>query len=427
MDILANLPTGVAAIFWGVITFSILVVLHEGGHYFAARSFGIKIHEFMLGLPGPALKFRSRATGIVYGVTAVPLGGYVRIAGMEPGPEDELLGAALGALVDAGHLGTGDLAKALGVPADRASALMTTLEDYGAAEPMEDWPESRAAVERAAGETDSEMLARVRRTVYRGLAPWKRVTILAMGVLVNITAAIMIFTITLSAWGVPTATLTLESVVAGSPAGNAGVRAGDTIRSIDGTKMHDWGAVLDTVAARKPGEIVSLAVVRDGRPRTFTIALGKRADGHALLGVRIASKNVRMTPLAALRESLTWTGEVFVAIGRFFQPSTFAASVSQARSVVGISYEVADAAKAGPLQYAWMIALLSLSLGVMNILPIPPLDGGKVAVELVEAVLRRPIPRKVSYALSGIGAVLLFSLIFYLMYADVMRYIVRAG
>lgn len=427
MDILANLPTGVAAIFWGVITFSILVVLHEGGHYFAARSFGIKIHEFMLGLPGPALKFRSRTTGIVYGVTAVPLGGYVRIAGMEPGPEDDLLAQALGALVDAGHLGTGDLAKALGVPTDRASALMTTLEDYGAAEPMEDWPESRAVVERAKGETDPEMLARVRRTVYRGLAPWKRVTILAMGVLVNITAAIMIFTITLSAWGVPTATLTLESVAAGSPAGNAGVRAGDTIRTIDGTRMHDWGAVLDTVAARKPGEIVSLVVVRDGHPRTFSIALGKRADGHALLGVRIASKNVRMTPLAALRESLTWTGEVFVAIGRFFQPSTFAASVSQARSVVGISYEVADAAKAGPLQYAWMIALLSLSLGVMNILPIPPLDGGKVAVELVEAVLRRPIPRKVSYALSGIGAVLLFSLIFYLMYADVMRYIVRAG
>jgi len=79
------------------------------------------------------------------------------------------------------------------------------------------------------------------------------------------------------------------------------------------------------------------------------------------------------------------------------------------------------------LSYAWMMALLSLSLGVMNILPIPPLDGGKVASELIEAVARRPIPRKVSLAFSATGALLLFSLVFYLMYADVVRYIVHPG
>lgn len=427
MDILGNLPTGVAAIFWGVVTFSILVVLHEGGHYLAARAFGVRIHEFMLGLPGPALKHRSKTTGIVYGVTAVPLGGYVRIAGMEPGAEDERLAAALGALVEAGHLGTRELAAAVGVPQDRAVALMTTLEDYGAAEQMEDWPESRALVTRGAGETDEQMLKRVRSCVYRGLPPWKRITILAMGVLVNLGTAILIFTVTLSAWGVPTATLTLDSVSAGSPAAQAGLRAGDTIRAIDGRAVKEWGDVLAVVGAKKPGDHLALTLVRGGTPMAFDITLARRADGHALIGIKIASKNLRMTPLAALRQSLAWTGEVFVAIGRFFQPSTFAASVGQARSVVGISYEVADAAKAGPMQYAWMIALLSLSLGVMNILPIPPLDGGKVAQEVVEAVIRRPIPRRVSMAISGVGAVLLFSLIFYLMYADVMRYIVRAG
>jgi regulator of sigma E protease len=118
---------------------------------------------------------------------------------------------------------------------------------------------------------------------------------------------------------------------------------------------------------------------------------------------------------------------VFAAVGSLVDPRTFATSLQGARSVVGISYEVARAVADGPLSYAWMMALLSLSLGVMNILPIPPLDGGKVASELVEALIRRPIPRKVSLAFSATGTLLLFSLIFYLMYADVVRYIVNPG
>ena len=82
-----------SAVFWGVLTFSILVVLHEGGHFLTARAFGVHVHEFMIGLPGPAIRFRGKKTD--YGITAIPLGGYVRISGMEPGPEEPLLGPAL--------------------------------------------------------------------------------------------------------------------------------------------------------------------------------------------------------------------------------------------------------------------------------------------------------------------------------------------
>ncbi|MDO8963786.1 MAG: site-2 protease family protein, partial [Coriobacteriia bacterium] len=144
----------------------------------------------------------------------------------------------------------------------------------------------------------------------------------------------------------------------------------------------------------------------------------------AFLGVGASEERVRMPVLTAVGESFRYIGLTFAAIIDFFNPVKFSESVGNARSVVGISYEVARAAQSGPFQYAAMIALLSLSLGVMNILPIPPLDGGKVAVEIIEAVTRRTIPKKVSYAVSGVGAVMLFSLIFYLMYADVMRYIV---
>jgi regulator of sigma E protease len=157
--------------------------------------------------------------------------------------------------------------------------------------------------------------------------------------------------------------------------------------------------------------------------------LGSRPESPtvAFLGVGPGEDHERLPVLAAVKTSFSYIGLTFVAIVDFFDPSKFASSVGNARSVVGISYEVARAAETGPFEYAWLVAVLSLSLGVMNILPIPPLDGGKVAVELIEALTRRPIPKKVSYALSGIGALLLFSLIFYLMYADVMRYVVQGS
>ena len=428
MSVFANMPSGIAAVFWGVVTFSILVLLHEGGHFLVARAFGVKIHEFMLGLPGPALRRRSKRSGISYGVTAIPLGGYVRIAGMEPGREDVLLGAALGLLVDRGSMDAADLAGLLadrGADRDRASSLLATLEDWGAAEPMKDMPEYRAVMERGLDESDDDLLTRCRSKVYRGQPAWKRVTILAAGVVVNLVTAILIFTVTLSVWGLPTATLTLDVIQKGSAAAKAGLRSGDTISAIDGRTMSGWDAVLASVAASKPGRTLSVTYVRGGQKTTAVALLGRKADGHAVLGVGSRVRNVPVPPITALKDSFTWTGMVFVAIGRLVDPRTFTSAIGNARSVVGISYEVANAAKAGPLQYAWMIALLSLSLGVMNILPIPPLDGGKVLMEIIEKVARRPIRKGLSYAISGVGTALLFSLIFYLMYADVVRYIIK--
>jgi regulator of sigma E protease len=428
VDLFANMPLGVAATFWGIVTFSLLVVIHEGGHFLAARFFGVKVHEFMVGLPGPALRVKSRRSGTSYGVTMIPLGGYVRIAGMEPGAEDALLGRALGLLVDRDRLGPSELSTELaagGVDHARATAMLTTLEDYGAAESIPDWPESRSLVERGDGETDDALLERVRAGVYRGQKTWKRVTILAMGVLFNLLAAMLIFTVTLSAWGYEVPSTTLATIVKGSAAASAGLKVGDRITAIDGEPIDAWEALLASTGAHKPGDKATVTVTRSGQSMTLAVVFGKNDTGHAFLGVGPKPVRKRFTVLAAAKESVIWTGMVFVAVANFFNPSTFAASLSGARSVVGISYEVAAAVKAGPINYAWMVALLSLSLGVMNILPIPPLDGGKIAVELVERVFRKPLRREISYAFSAVGTLLLFSLIFYLMYADVVRYIVK--
>jgi len=427
MNPIATMPTGGAALFWGIVTFSLLILLHEGGHFLAARAFGVKVHEFMLGLPGPAVTWRSKRNGVRYGVTMIPLGGYVRIAGMEPGAEDALLAAALAFVVGRTETDANALASGLSVDRDRASALLTTLEDYGAAEPAPDRKSSVPVAAREAGEDDAAFLTRVRSGVFRGQAPWKRVTILSMGVLTNLVTAIVILVVALTLWGVPTAIPSVKAVGAGTPAAAAGIRPGDTIASVDGTRITVWEQVRQIMLASASGKHVSLGLVRSGRPLTVETVLVARPGGGAMLGITADTIDVPMPVGEAFKMSFSMIGQVFVAVGKLLNPRTFAVSIQGARSIVGISYEVANAAAEGPLAYAWMVALLSLSLGVMNILPIPPLDGGKVAAEFIEGVIRRPIPRRVSLAVSALGTLLLFSLIFYLMYADVMRYIVHAG
>ena len=148
-------------------------------------------------------------------------------------------------------------------------------------------------------------------------------------------------------------------------------------------------------------------------------------NGGPFLGVGSKTVHVRPSPWKALTMSLALTGAVFAAIVRFFSPATFRQSLGMASGVVGIAYRAEESVRNGALDYAAFVALLSLSLGAMNILPIPPLDGGKVAMEIVERIAGRPLKRQVTVGITVAGALFLFTLIGYLMYADVVRFIIK--
>lgn len=405
-------------VFWGVITFSILIVLHEMGHFLAARAFGIKVHEFMVGLPGPALRIRTK--NMAWGVTAIPLGGYVRIAGMEPGPEDDLLGPALAFLRDAPPATAHDLARALGVDDGRAEAMLATLRDWKAVAEEPDGRHRLALEGDLASLDPSELLARARQGTYRAASTPTRLAILSMGVLTNLLVAFLTFTVVLSVWGYERVTTRIGVVDQGAPASAAGVREGDRLIALDGEPVEDWESFLLSMARTKQGQTVVLTVERDGQQLDIAVPLAGR-EGHGFLGIGPTLEHVQPTVVDSLKEGLRLTGLVFRTIADLFNPKTFATTVQNVRGVVGVSVMAAEAAHAGPLSYAWLVALLSLSLGVMNVLPIPPLDGGKMAMEIVERVMGRPINRAVSLGLSAIGAVLLFSLIGYVMYADIVR------
>jgi regulator of sigma E protease len=407
----------VEIVIWGIITFSILVVFHEMGHLLAARAFGVKVHEFMVGLPGPAIRFHTK--NMAWGVTAIPLGGYVRISGMEPGAEDELLGAALVFLRDSGPSDAAGLAGHLGVSDERASAIAATLVDWKAV--ADDGERYSLALDGDLGGLEvAGMADRARSTTYRGQSTWKRVVILAAGVVTNLAVAILTFTIVLSVWGYLDLTTTVDTVAEGTPAATADIRPGDTLLALDDTPIDGWDTFQLLMSRTNPGQSVILTVDRDGAVLDLPLVLGEK-DGHGYVGVGPTAIPVRPNVLESLRESVRFTGLVFRAIVDLFNPATFSSSVQGVRGPVGISIMAAEAAAAGPLSYAGLIAMLSLSLGIMNILPLPPLDGGKIILEIVERILGRPIDRAVALGLSAVGAVLLFSLIGYIMYADIAR------
>lgn len=412
---------GLAALFWGVITFSLLVVVHEGGHFLAARLFGVKVHEFMVGLPGPAIRFRGAKT--TYGVTAIPLGGYVRIAGMEPGPEDPLLGPALAAVTAAGPLDARGLSVELGIDSAEADRLLLTLSDWDAIEAIEDRDDLYRSRFGASEAVDPvALLNRARSVTYRGLSTLKRIIVLSMGVLLNLATAVIVFTLVLSLFGYVRDTGAVGTVSPGSAAETAGVKPGDRIVAVDGEATPEFQDLVHTIAEREVGESVALTFERGGSTETVTATLGTNpANGRAMLGVTPAWEDVRPNPWQAFLLSFSFIGLTFVAIAGFFNPETFAASVSQSSSVIGAAQYAAEAAESGPLDYARIVAALSLSLGVINILPLPPLDGGKIALEVVEKLRGKPLPRAFSVGVSLSGAALLFALIAYLMYTDITR------
>lgn len=413
-----------SAVFWGVITFSILVVLHEGGHFIAARLFGVKVHEFMLGLPGPALRIHGKKT--TYGITAVPLGGYVRIAGMEPGPEEPLLKQALAFVTAAGEVTVMQLADGLDVDAGTADKLLLTLSDWGAIEQADKSGESfRSLHPREAAENPDALIDAARSITYRGLPTWKRITVLSMGVLVNLVSAILVFTIVLSIWGYPQASLKLAGATKGEGAAAAGIRKGDTLVAIDGARLGSWDELVLRIQQHNVGDSVRVDFTRAGKAMSTDVKLQKGAQGNPILGVESSYKHVKPGVWGAMLKSFDFLKQTFIAIGGYFNPHTFERSVSMSRSVIGVSVEVARYVNYGALAYAELIAALSLGLGALNILPIPPLDGGKIAIEVIERVMGRPMSRRISLGIQAAGTMLLLVLIGYLMYADVVRYVVR--
>ncbi|MCL1880356.1 MAG: M50 family metallopeptidase [Actinomycetia bacterium] len=429
MDSLLN---AVSVIFWGLVMFSLIVVVHEAGHYTVARLCGMRVKEFMIGLPGPNIGFK--AFGTKFGITPFLLGGYALIAGAQQEEQSPTLARSLGILATSGSVSGAAAAECQSVLGYDFESDLDQLYDWGTIERKrlkgDDCIYSMPAdgdfaqgQPRTLSDVDA-LIEAERRVTYCG-APWfKRVLMLLAGAAFNLIFAIVVFSAALMYMGdtQPADPWRVEQVVAASPAATAGLQAGDQLLALDGQRFNSWNEFSALTATLSPGQEVVVSVLRGGQNQDFLCTLGDK-DGKAFLGISPTTKRVPVSFGQAISRSVGFVGIVAGAIAQLFNPATFTTMVGQSSSVIGVSFEARNAASDGFLSFIVLAAALSISIGLMNLLPLPPLDGGKIVLETIQKLTRRALPVRVINIVS-VGCLCLIVLLFVVLSGqDIQRYI----
>jgi regulator of sigma E protease len=387
-----------------ILGLALLVLIHEAGHFFTARALGMRPRRFYIGFP-PAVAKVNRG-GIEYGIGAIPLGGYVKIPGMHrPAPSD--LDTHFGrALHEAPEL-TGSvermkrrLERSEFTPGVELSALEASVRG------VELSPAARRSAERGL----DELRDALGDDAYWRAGTWRRVAVIFAGPGVNLVFAVALLAIVF-AFGVRVATLNVNEVQPGSPADLAGLRAGDRIVGVDGQQVDEFNEVYDSVQASE-GAPVTLAVDREGRRQTIHVTPTHYLGQNWAVGFRPAARWERYSPAEAIALAFGRTWEVTKAIGNGFARLVTPEGREDISSPVGITRVSSQAVDIDFRVYLQLLAFISLSLALLNLLPLLPLDGGHIAFSIVEGLRGRAVGREVYERVSVIGIALVLMLFF---------------
>lgn len=252
--------------------------------------------------------------------------------------------------------------------------------------------------------------------------PWPvQIAVIAAGAFFNFLVAVFLFAL-MFMYGVPgEPTTTVERVLENTPAQEAGIQGGDKILKIDNVTVKEWKDLSEYVS-KNPGKTVKLVVERNGRNLEFVLTLAEN-DGRGLLGVQSLPKMKRYPPHAAFLEGAKMTVGLTITFVRVLSQEAFKGNLlKESAGPVGIVVETSRAIKVGFDFYLFLLGLISINLGFINLLPVPPLDGGRIALILLEKTFKIKIPEGV-LALVQLAGILLFAyLMVYLLISDIQRY-----
>ncbi len=351
-----------------VVVLGVLIFVHELGHFLAAKLFGVKVLKFSLG-------FGPKVVGKVIGETeyllsAFPLGGYVKMYGENP---DE--------------------------PADSADETGRSFAD----KPV-----------------------------------WNRFFIILAGPLFNLLFSVFLFFIIFLFMGVPQnmdkdlRSTTIGSVSVDSPAARAGLKPGDVIIGIDDQVVHEWNDILSTVKD-SGGKELHFVVLRDGQKKSIAVTpavdsvkniFGEEVEQRYMIGIvkEELIENVPVGILGAIKAGFAQTWMfiylTFMGIIKILQRVVPA---SELGGPILIAQLAGEQARAGWLNFLHFMGLLSVNLGILNLLPIPVLDGGHLVFLSIEAIRRKPMNEKAQIIAQQFGMVLLGSLMIFVFYNDIIR------
>ena len=415
----------------------VLIFVHELGHFLAARRVGVRVLTFSLGFGPKILKFTRGDTE--YCISAIPLGGYVKMAGESPddprsGAPDEFMSKSkwerfqilimgpvmnivLAVVVLAIVLAQGAEMPAyedqppvigavkMGSAAERGGIMAGDRIITVAGDAVPTWADLRMAIGTRANRPVAVTLDRGGNTVSLDVRPSAegRYEMGDLGVLPDTS---------------PIAT----KIEPNDAAARGGMKAGDAIYAVNGTRVITPEDLKDAIAAH-PEEAIDVEVRRDGAPLNLTITPDRRPTG-GWIGITIgeASKSFKPGPFEAVQMSVKQNATsgvmIFKILGGLFTGST---SVRQLQGPVGIAQLSGESAEAGFIHLLNLMAVISLNLGLLNLMPVPVLDGGHILIMALEGVARRDFSMAAKEKMLLAGFVVLMMLMVTVIYNDLTR------
>jgi regulator of sigma E protease len=387
-----------------VVGLLLLILLHELGHFLAALAVGIQPRKFYVGFPPALVKFRRK--GVEYGIGAIPLGGYVKIPGMHrPAARDFDTWIRPALHEEPGLTSLAQQIRRQLDAEDFEGARASLPEVERVVELTKLSPGARRAADRAMRELEEG----TGRDAYWRQPTWKRLVVISAGPLANVLVAFVIF-FAVFATGAPSQTAGTEvaAVTSNTPAAAAGLQSGDRIVAVNGKHVSTFDA-LSRLIRSSHGRPITVTVDRGGRKVTLGPRKTIKSSGRWIWGFIPAARLVSYSPGEAARQGASACWNVTTGTGQAIGGLFRSKERGQVVGTVGIVRASAAALRVGLPYYLEIVALVSMSLALLNLLPLLPLDGGHIAVSLVEAIRRRALPREVYERASMIGiAIVLF-------------------
>ena len=351
--------TGVLA---AVVVLGFLIVVHEFGHFIVAKRSGVGVLKFSVGF-GPRLYGRT-VNGTEYVLSAIPLGGYVKMVGEDP--------------------------------------------------------DSTEAVDP--------------RISFSHQSVWKRVAIVTAGPIFNLLFAFVAFTLVLAICGqrVPSDIAKVGGVMSGMPAAQAGLQVGDVVTAVDGKPIASWDELSNAIRASE-GRAVTMTVQRNGEALNIEITPQAKEDktiygeviGQAyVIGIERGFEETRVGPIEAIgagaKQTVWWMQTLIMSVVKILQGKIPARDIG---GPILIVQAAGQQAQVGLESLLLFMAVISINLGILNLLPIPILDGGHLLFFLVEGVMRRPLDIRHREIMQQVGLVILIGLMAFAFYNDILRVI----
>jgi regulator of sigma E protease len=377
-----------------IIFLSILILVHELGHFLAAKKFGLLVEEFGFGLP-PRI-WGKKIGETIYSINALPFGGFVKIYGedAEVTPEKPFSKTAV-------------------VPSQRGET------------PLDSQPHSAAFggnLARSASETFSQKVSPVFSRSFKDQTIWRRVLIVSAGVLMNFLLGWLVISVVFSV-GLPQAVL-ITDVRANSPAAEVGLQTGDKVAGF--SNIDEFIKYID----QNRGKEIDLKIERSGKEIGFRTTprlnppVGEGALGIGLVEAGLPKQNIAKSFIEGFKASVGIIKTIFVALINLISKALVGeATLEAVAGPVGIVKITAQAGSLGFVYLLQLLALISLNLAVINIFPFPALDGGRLLFLLIEKIKGSPLPAKSERYANAVGMALLLFLMALITIKDIGRFL----